>query len=103
MPAPLLALQVEEGTWGPSEPEVTTAGSVPGPQQVTSANSLDKRGEWETVVSQSFGQEHKLLTPQAVELILHNNYKWSSAFKNHKSLYCTPVTYVILYSYYTSI
>ena len=25
------------------------------------------------------------------------NYKWSTTFKNCESLYCTPVTYIILY------
>ena len=49
------------------------------------------------------GQEHKLPTPRGMEPMFYNNCKWSIAFKNHKSLYCTPVTYIILYSYYTSI
>ena len=35
--------------------------------------------------------------------MFYNNYKWSINFKNCEPLYCTPVTYVILYSNYTSI
>ena len=31
------------------------------------------------------------------------NYKWSITFKICESLYCTPVTYIILYISYTSI
>lgn len=29
--------------------------------------------------------------------MFYNNYKWSINFKNYEPLYCTPVTYVILY------
>ena len=28
---------------------------------------------------------------------------WSITFKNYESLFCTPVTYIILYRNYTSI
>ena len=35
--------------------------------------------------------------------IFYNNYKWSITFKNCGSLYCTPITYIILYINYTSI
>ena len=34
---------------------------------------------------------------------IFNNYKWNITFKNCKSLYCIPVTYIILYINYTSI
>ena len=44
-PPPPLALQVEKGTWGLLELGIMMPGSVPGPQQVGTANSLDKRGE----------------------------------------------------------
>ena len=27
---------------------------------------------------------------------IYNNYKWSITFKSYESLYCTPVTYIIL-------
>lgn len=33
--------------------------------------------------------------------VFYNNYKWSTAFKNFKSLHCTPVAYIILYCSYT--
>ena len=36
-------------------------------------------------------------------ILLYNNYKWSITFKNCESQYCTPVTYIILHSNYTSI
>ena len=31
------------------------------------------------------------------EPVFYNNYKWSISFKNCESLYCTPLTYLILY------
>ena len=30
--------------------------------------------------------------------IFYNNYKWSTTFKNYDSLYCTSITYIILYA-----
>ena len=35
--------------------------------------------------------------------IFYNNYKWSITIKNCESLYCTPITYIILYIGYMSI
>ena len=35
--------------------------------------------------------------------IFYNSYKWSINLKSCESLYCTPVTYIILYINYTSI
>ena len=35
--------------------------------------------------------------------MFYHNYKWSINFKNCESLCCVPVTYIILYSNYTSI
>ena len=32
-----------------------------------------------------------------IEPVFYNNYKWSISFKNCESLYCTPLTYLILY------
>ena len=29
--------------------------------------------------------------------MFYNNYKWNITFKNCKSLYCTPVTYIVLH------
>ena len=42
-------------------------------------------------------------TPQRIQSIFYNNYTWSITFKNCESLYCIPVTYMILYINYTSI
>ena len=35
--------------------------------------------------------------------MFYNNYKWNITFKNCDPLYCTPITYIILYSNYASI
>ena len=35
--------------------------------------------------------------------MLYNNYKWSIMFKYCESVYCLPVTYIILYINYMSI
>ena len=43
-----------------------------------------------------------MLYKMKIELIFYNNYKWSISFKNCESLYCTPLTYLILYINYTS-
>ena len=39
---------------------------------------------------------------RGIEPIFYDNYKWSITFNNCESLYYTPVTYLILYSDYTS-
>ena len=41
-------------------------------------------------------------TTRGIEPIFYDNYKWSITFNNCESLYYTPVTYLILYSDYTS-
>lgn len=38
-----------------------------------------------------------------LEYCQYNNYKWIITFKICKSLYCTPITYIILYINYTSL
>jgi len=38
-----------------------------------------------------------------MQVIFYNNYKHNIIFKNSEPLYCTPVTYLILYSNYTLI
>ena len=55
----------------------------------------------------SFGDGNKnknlvYFTMWGIEPIFYNNSKWSKTFKNCDSLYFTPVTYTIFYSYYTS-
>lgn len=35
--------------------------------------------------------------------MFYNNYTWSIPFKSCESLYCTPVTYLMLHGNYTSI
>ena len=35
--------------------------------------------------------------------MFYNSYKWSITFENYESLHCTPETYIIFYSNYTSI
>ena len=42
-------------------------------------------------------------TTQEIQPIFYNNYKWSIIFKSCESLYCTPVTYIILHINYTSV
>lgn len=37
-----------------------------------------------------------------IQPMFYDNSKWSITFKIVESLYCTPVTYIILYSNYTS-
>ena len=43
-----------------------------------------------------------ILYTKRIEPIFYN-YKWSITSKNYESLYCTSVTYIILYINYTSI
>ena len=40
---------------------------------------------------------------QEILPIFYNSYKWSINLKSCESLYCTAVTYIILYINYTSI
>ena len=42
-------------------------------------------------------------TTQGLEPELCNNCEWGVTFKNPESLYCTPVTYIILYITCTSV
>ena len=49
------------------------------------------------------GQKSRLKTVLLEVLpVFYNNYKWIITFKICKSLYCTPITYIMLYINYIS-
>ena len=57
-------------------------------------------GDYEVPTIMSKISYKDMFTTQEIQSIFYNNYKWNITFKNCESLYCTYVTYIMLYQLY---